>query len=252
MLLPKGRVRRTPTNSAFVPALRNTFSAVTYNIHQWVGSDGVRDPHRTIQIIRALQADVIGLQEVSFASGMDVMLAEQALSRATGLRVFAGPTLFRKGAHYGNLLLTRFKAGEVRRVDLSIPGSEPRGAIDADLYIEGKLVRVIVTHLGLRVRERWYQVNLLAQELSRWRSDFVVLLGDFNCWFPTSIFLWRFITWFGGTGSAGATFPAHFPLFALDRILIRPRSSLLRMTVIQSPQSQQVSDHLPVKALIRC
>ena len=51
-----------------------------------------------------------------------------------------------------------------RRLDLSVPGHEPRGAIDVDLVgPEGRL-RAIVTHLGLRPSERGKQIA--AQKLT--------------------------------------------------------------------------------------
>lgn len=230
--------------------LKNTFSAATYNIHQWVGNDGIQDRGRILQVINALDADVIGLQEVSFRKSAEILLGMELLADATGFRIITGPTMFRRGADYGNILLTRHPIIDIRRIDMSVPGCEPRGAIDADLFIEGKPVRVIVAHLGLRVKERWYQINMLHELLSYWRTDRVVILADFNCWFPTSILLWRLIPWFGSRGN-GRTFPSRFPLFALDRIMVRPPSALMRRTVIRTSIARSASDHLPVKAVIR-
>ena len=34
----------------------------TYNIHKFVGRDSRRDPERTFQVLRELDADVIGIQ----------------------------------------------------------------------------------------------------------------------------------------------------------------------------------------------
>jgi len=77
-----------------------------------------------------------------------------------------------------------------------------------------------------------------------------ILLGDLNEWF-----LWgRPLRWlhrhFEQT-PAPATFPAGFPVLALDRIWVRPRHLLRRLTVHASPLARQASDHLPVVAQLQ-
>ena len=89
------------------------------------------------------------------------------------LHAVAGPTLQRGSGHYGNALLTRRPVLDVRHVDLTVYRREPRGAIDADLDVDGAVVRVIVTHLGLLPGERRTQVRRLLDVLGRNRSDAV-------------------------------------------------------------------------------
>lgn len=36
----------------------------TYNVHRCIGTDGRHDPDRVAAVIRELDADVVGLQEV--------------------------------------------------------------------------------------------------------------------------------------------------------------------------------------------
>jgi endonuclease/exonuclease/phosphatase family metal-dependent hydrolase len=67
-------------------------------------------------------------------------------------------------------------------------------------------------------------------------------------------FLWgRPLRWlrkiFGKT-PARPTFPAWFPIFALDRIWVHPVSALISLDVHKSPLARIASDHLPVKAVI--
>jgi hypothetical protein len=67
---------------------------------------------------------------------------------------------------------------DVRRVDLTVYRREPRGALDVDLDIDGRAVRVLVTHLGLLPGERRKQVRRLLDLLGDHPSDVVVLCGD--------------------------------------------------------------------------
>src|SRR5437879_38466 len=64
---------------------------------------------------------------------------------------------------------------------------EPRGAIDAVLLIDNRVVRVIATHFGLHAIERRLQarrlVAVLGESLANRRpADAVLLMGDLNEW----------------------------------------------------------------------
>jgi len=157
-------------------------TVASYNIHQCLGTDNRKDLERTTRVIEEMDAQLIGLQEVhsTFIQSPQV----DTLTQDTGLTVIPGPTMHRSDGHYGNVLLTAYSPLSVRPIDLSFPGREPRGAIDAELHIQGRSVRVIVTHLGLNARERQFQVDQLADRLLPQKHDLLVLMGDFNEWFP--------------------------------------------------------------------
>ena len=223
---------------------------VSYNIHQCVGMDGRRDVERIARILGGLDAQLIGLQEVGtdFAGGEKSGQMEY-LAKATGLQAIAGHTIELQTGPFGNVLLTGWRVLESRLLDLSVPGREPRGAIDAHLAIEGEVVRVIVTHLGLRAAERRYQVRRLLEALSHGQSRFIIVLGDINEWVLRS----RPLRWlYGrfGTPPAPRTFPSWLPLFALDRIWVLPREVLFEVHAHATPLTRIASDHLPVKAVI--
>ena len=139
-----------------------TLRVASYNIHECVGSDGRRDPARIAAVLREIDADIIGLQEVDARPGAtSESMQMQYLAAALGHHAVAGPTLAAPTGEYGNALLTRRRVLDVRHVDLTVYRREPRGALDVDLDIDGAAVRVLVTHLGLLPGERRMQVRRL-------------------------------------------------------------------------------------------
>ena len=227
------------------------FSVLSYNIHECVGLDRRRDPSRIAQIIKESGAQIIGLQEVySDSSGAEELHQMNYLAAVTGFQAVPGSSLERRNGHYGNVLLTSCKVLAVDKLDLSYPGREPRGAIDADLEIDGEAVRVIVTHLGLLPAERRFQVKKLLTAISDQRTRVVILLSDFNEWLPTGRSLRWIHTQLGKTALV-RTFPAKFPVFALDRIWVSPSSTLVDLHCLRTSLTRIASDHLPLRATLQ-
>jgi endonuclease/exonuclease/phosphatase family metal-dependent hydrolase len=223
-----------------LPARRQVTLA-TYNVHQWEGADGRCDPERVFRVIRELDAQIVALQEVSLPSDCGPTPAD--LARATGLIPVSGPTLVRGEADFGNLVLTRWQPARVRRLDLSLPAREPRGALDL-VYARPEL-RVLATHLGLKAYERRRQVAWLLNALDQGPAGPAVLLGDLNEWFLWGPLMRRLARRFGAT-PARRTFPARLPLLPLDRIWVRPAGALRGVRVHRSSLARAASDHLPL------
>ena len=119
----------------------------SYNVHRAIGRDGRTDPGRILGVLREIDADVIALQEVEAHDSGGDMLAW--LGAQTGMRAIAGTTLARHDGHYGNGLLTRCEVDATELVDLSFRNREPRGAIVADIKLNGAgNLRVVATHLA--------------------------------------------------------------------------------------------------------
>jgi endonuclease/exonuclease/phosphatase family metal-dependent hydrolase len=212
--------------------------------------DGRNDVERIARVLASLDTRLIGLQEV----GTDIAGGKKSgqmeyLAHAMGLQAVAGHTIENQTGAFGNVLLTGWPILESRLLDLSVLGREPRGAIDADLLIEGEPIRVVVTHLGLRAAERRYQVRRLLEALSQNHQRYVIVLGDLNEWVIRSRPL-RWLYRYFGTPPAPRTFPSRFPLFALDRIWVLPPESLLEVHAHTTPLARMASDHLPVRAVV--
>jgi endonuclease/exonuclease/phosphatase family metal-dependent hydrolase len=225
------------------------FSVASYNIHKYVGIDGVFDPERVGQVIKELKADIVGLQEIDSLYYKKENLAGVITGKA-GMEVVLGPTKRNRYGHFGNALLTSCTVKDVRRIDLSVYGRSPRGALDVDLLVRGETIRVIVAHLGLGLRERRRQIRRLLDIFCSERDRMEIMLGDFNEWRPVGNPLCQVHSFFGKSPTL-RTFPSFMPFLPLDRIWVRPMASLLSMSTHKSPLSRKASDHLPVKAVIQ-
>jgi endonuclease/exonuclease/phosphatase family metal-dependent hydrolase len=205
-------------------------------------------------VIGELNADIVALQELTYPAGVALETRTPFfLTTLDHYECALGPTRNRRRHAvtecFGNALLTRHPIVEVRRIDLSMAQREARGALAATIHVGGTTLHVLSTHLGLRVHERRFQVQQILSYLDSVRDAFVVVLGDFNDWLPgrsAAHVLDRRM----GRPPRPATFPAAWPLVALDRIWVQPRAALRRISVHATPIARLASDHLPVVAEI--
>jgi endonuclease/exonuclease/phosphatase family metal-dependent hydrolase len=170
-------------------------------------------------------------------------------SPLTGFHVAAGLLRQRRGADFGNAVLSRYPLLSVERLDLTVGGYEPRGALDVCIELDLTVpLRVMATHLGLRPGERREQVRRIVAAVERDSPHPTLLMGDLNEWF-----LWgRPLRWlhshFREIPPAPPTFPARRPVFALDRIWVSPTGSVRRLARHASTLARMASDHLPLVA----
>ena len=222
----------------------------TWNIHGAVGSDRRFAPMRVARVLREINADIVALQEVPLGGQQGTEWPDVLAMLQHSLRLVAvdGFTFAVGGRRFGNAILSRYPIVGTRRIDISFGSREPRGALDADIYCHGHELRVIATHLGLRAAERRAQVRRLLQAFDTGEMP-VILMGDVNEWFVWGRTLRWLVSHFQ-PAPAPATFPARWPLLALDRIWIRPRHRLVQVQAYASRMARQASDHLPLVAHI--
>lgn len=227
---------------------------VTYNVHTCVGVDRRYDPDRVVAVLREIGADIACLQEVGARRRIGRPDDQWAyLSEATGCRVILGAGMHDHRRRFGNAILTRFPVLYARSLDLTVADYEPRGAIDADLLVGRRVLRVIATHLGLRASERRLQANRLMIALgekntmatNRRQPDAVLLMGDLNEWRGRSGAIRAFDRRLGPS-AAERTFPSWLPVLALDRIYADGPAVLRDVGVYRSPLARLASDHLPL------
>jgi endonuclease/exonuclease/phosphatase family metal-dependent hydrolase len=216
---------------------------VTYNVHSCIGADRKYDPHRILDIVRRLDADVVALQELRAYSVDDDqfhLFHEQLKPMAA---VF-GTTFRRTRFKFGNALFVRGTILEKRLLDLSVAPFEERGAIDCTVSIRGRRARFIAAHLGLFRRERAEQLVRLAAALNHHQEEVTVLLGDFNIFGAER----RRLRTVGAPAVLPRirTFPSFQPIMSLDRIWSIPNDRLVRLARHRDAPAKWASDHLPL------
>nr|WP_242518329.1 endonuclease/exonuclease/phosphatase family protein [Halochromatium roseum] len=242
-------------------------TVASYNIHRAVGSDRRKDPVRIAETIAELDADLIALQEVETPIRDAPLVFLQHLA-ALGYEARLGHTLQRGTHHYGNLLLSRLPVLSHHRLDISQPGREPRGLIEVSVALEplrlqsdaGRpaeaappVLRCLATHLGLSASERRHQVAAILATLRDAcpaARDLTVLMGDFNEWRRKSPRLTP-IDRMLKPAVLPASFPARWPLLALDRLWHGPGLELIEGSVVSTSATRAASDHLPLRARLR-
>lgn len=224
----------------------------SYNIHKCVGMDRRFDPDRTVAVIAEIAPDVIALQEADKRFGDRAALLDlDKLHRETGLVPVPIENGHAGHGWHGNLVLVR--EGAVRELhQIRLPGLEPRGALVVDVDLASGPVRVVAAHLGLLRQSRLLQIETLLQHARRSAGRPVVFMGDLNEWRRQGrSSLIHTQTVFGPLGHGVPSFPAYYPVLALDRVFVLPSESLVDFVAHDTPLARSASDHLPVKARIR-
>jgi len=228
--------------------VRITFAS--YNIHKGVGVDGRRDADRIVTVLREIDADVIALQECDYRFGERESVLPKAMLDDTPWRAAPVAKRPRSLGWHGNALLVRrdIEIADAQPVDL--PTLEPRGAVRADLMIEGRHLRVLGTHLDLSGLRRRDQIRAILRHCDSCEADCpTVMMGDFNQWGRANGVLREFAgSW--STLALGNSFPSRRPIAPLDRIVHSPGWTCREAGVHHSALAAVASDHLPVRAML--
>jgi endonuclease/exonuclease/phosphatase family metal-dependent hydrolase len=223
---------------------------LTYNVHEAVGAGRQRSYQRIKEVIREINPDIINLQEVD--SELNEQKNQQSFLFETIRKTFGyygvkGITMIRSRSAYGNAIFLKIKPLEIRRHDISFGNREPRGILDCKIQLNDLTLRVMNTHFGLKKQERSTQVQILKQLVQQEVYLPILLSGDFNEWNSRSNNL-KALREAMNMVPSECTFPAKFPLFALDRIFYKGKIQLLNSRRHKSPLSLSASDHLPLVA----
>ena len=133
-------------------------------------------------------------------------------------------------------------------LDVSQNGRQPRNVQIVELKTEKTPLTVVNTHKGLKKLERRSQFSLLHEHLSLKMKEKhipLVLAGDFNEWqFFSKAF--KALNDLLLQQKVGATFPSHFPVFALDRVWVSDDIKVKACRKLKNAKTRILSDHLPV------
>jgi len=214
---------------------------MTWNVHGTFNLNPKFDLKGVCSIVGKWAPDVVALQEVDSRSRSDDPFAK--LASVVGDHGVHAKSIVAEDGDYGQMLLSRFPLSGVPEIlDVSYREREPRRAIATGLLTPVGDVRVVATHLGLSIHERYAQAQAL---VSLVRPGRTVVLGDFNDWFWVKS-VRRVLAQVCPNRTRLRTFPARLPVLRLDRIYATPDSRFGR--VWTDGEATAYSDHLPVIA----
>ena len=234
---------------------------LSYNIHKCIGGvDRRYEPGRVVDVIRALDPDVVMLQEVDAGvtrSRRDKQV--ELLGDELGMphRTWYPNVDVRGGGQYGNALLSRYPIIESTNIDLTLRFKKRRSALHGVVRVRhdevDRTIHVFNMHLGLARYERRRQLDrfLESHPFSHLHHDTpVVVGGDLNDVYGG---LGELLVpaGFRGVERRPLTFPAWGPVRALDAIFVRGAVDFLRLSRCDSALARRASDHRPLVAEVR-
>jgi endonuclease/exonuclease/phosphatase family metal-dependent hydrolase len=234
---------------------------MTYNVHRCVGVDRKLDVARIAAVIAQARPDIVALQELDVGrprtGGVD---QAHAIAARLGMGFHFNAALRVEEEQYGDAILT---AGGLSLVKAgALPGShtlqglEPRGALWVQIELSGRRLQVLTTHLGLVPHEQRAQAAALAGPDwigGRLRQDPMILLGDFNATphhqaYRTLARRLKDACVTAGERRSTPTFPARFPMLAIDHLFVSPGVRVRSVQAVTAPLARAASDHLPLFA----
>ena len=247
----------------------STITVASYNMRKAIGIDRRRNPHRVLEVLREIDADIVALQEADKRMGgrgsavPHELIDEHGLYQPVHLGVRHRRALEKARRHaekllkvdtrnigwHGNAILVKRGVGIIDCQALDLPTLEPRGAVMAELLLPGdRPVRVIGMHLDLSGLWRRRQLRSILDAIAeRPQKMPTILMGDNNEWRVAGGCLKEL----NGTyrvAPTGFSFHSRRPIAALDRIIVDEQIAIEAAGVHASASARQASDHLPIWA----
>ena len=244
---------------------RKALRVCTYNIHKGFCAVNARPILQELRhAIRSVDTDLVFLQEVVGERLSEEPAALKHTDKSKGQlssleypqfeyladdvwphHAYGCNAIYQQG-HHGNAILSKNPFQSWENHDVSQWWFSQRGVLLGKLEIG---VYVVCIHFGLFSGERKRQLEMLLELLANQvpEDQPLIIAGDFNDWNGS---LHRMLmdrmncceAYSGLSGKLAKTFPARFPLFAMDRIYYR-NITLLEAEVLSGSPWQRLSDH---------
>lgn len=239
---------------------------MTYNILGGRNTDGKRDLTRIAEVIKALNPDVIAMQEVDVKTtrikGVDV---PAELAKLTGMHAAFASAMPFAGGNYGDAVLCKFPIK--KQMNYMLPctaGHEPRVAMAVEFVLPKAATPLvfIATHLDhtdanenrlLQIKE----INASFNAASL--PGPAILAGDFNTGAETEEMKLLAKSWTSTwpADKPGFTYPADKPNSKIDHIVVQPKVGWNVLKTFVGDEAfpgdkswtellQKTSDHLPL------
>lgn len=243
----------TPLVLAAAFAQTDPLRVVSYNIKHGRGNDNVVNLERTATVLRALQPDIVGLQEVDdLAARSGGVPQAERLGQSLGMHHAFGRFMDFQGGAYGMAILSRHPIVATESVRLP-DGNEPRVALAVEVQLPSdRRLTIVNVHFDWVDDDtfRFAQAGTLTAYLDALKTPYI-LLGDFND-VPDS----RTLALFRSRAAEAKkpetdrfTFSSTEPNKEIDFVFTAPAAAwrAREVRVITEPL---VSDHRPVLAVL--
>ena len=247
-----------------------TITVASYNMRKALGTDRRRDPHRVLDVLKEIHADVVALQEADRRFGGRAsavpheLISSHGLYKPVPLGVRHKRPLEKARRHaerflrvdtrnigwHGNAILVKHDVGILDWAALDLPMLEPRGAVMAELLVDGdKPLRVVGMHLDLSGLWRKRQMRAIFDAIAKRPQKMpTILMGDTNEWRVAGGCLGDLPDGYR-LAPTGPSFHSRHPIAALDRIIVDD-VTIDAAGVHRSAAARRASDHLPIWARV--
>lgn len=157
----------------------NELRILSYNIHHGATKEGRDSLDQIALLIKELNADIIGLQEVDrFAARSNFKDQIKVLAEKTGMEYVFGKTVNVPTGITGNAILSKYPI--VTEDNFLLPSLlEQRAFVVGRIDINGTEIGVGVLHLGLNKYERIKQSETIKSIVNSLNKEYI-LIGDMN------------------------------------------------------------------------
>ncbi|MCW5589524.1 MAG: endonuclease/exonuclease/phosphatase family protein [Legionellales bacterium] len=245
-----------------------SLTIVTFNIHKGFGFIARQFNLQSMRnALHELNCDVVFLQEVQGehqkhqANIENWPMESQFEYLADKLwphYAYAKNAIYQTG-HHGNAILSKYPFTSWENINLVNNKKFSRSLLHGVIQIPHYPlpIHVICFHLGLREKARKQQIQILSERIHSHvpldapliiAGDSNDLKGSIRAYFDETLNLQE--AHFQCLGKHAKTFPAVFPLFALDRVYYRGLTVLEAATLDEAPW-YKLSDHLPLYTKFR-